>query len=60
MAADALVAWITRSSAVMALTFWDKQVLVFHEDLFQVCVHNNSACHKGLNEIPVAPFTDMV
>ena len=31
MAADALAPWVTRSSAVMVLTMWDKQALVSYD-----------------------------
>ena len=32
MAADILVAWVTRPSAAMVLTMLDEEILVFHKD----------------------------
>ena len=38
MAADALAPYVARSSATMVFTLWDKQVLVFHGERFQLTV----------------------
>ena len=43
MAADALVPCVTRTSAAMTLTIWNKQVLVFQEKGFQLPVPYVSA-----------------
>ena len=52
--ANAITPWITRSSAIMVLIWWDKQVLVFYEWWFQPSVPSWEMM-KGANMFSMFP-----